>query len=57
MRKIKMSLGELVYAFEDASWEANRYLDLETGQVMTITAETRQELERIYIAPSMAKYI
>ena len=48
MRKIKMSLGELVYAFEDTSWEANLYLDLETGQVVTITAETRRELERIY---------
>jgi predicted nucleotidyltransferase len=48
MRKIKMDLGELIYAFEDTSWEANRYLDVETGQVVTITGETRRELERIY---------
>jgi hypothetical protein len=50
MRKIKMSLGELKYAFEDASWETSRYLDLETGQVVEIMDETRRELERIYEA-------
>ena len=48
MKKIKMSLGELEYAFEDASWETSRYLDLETGQVVEIMDETRRELERIY---------
>lgn len=48
MKKIKMSLGELKYAFEDASWETSRYLDLETGQVMMVTDEMRWELESIY---------
>ena len=48
MKKIKMNLSELMYALEDASWEASRYLDLETGQVVMITDETRWELERIY---------
>jgi hypothetical protein len=48
MRKIKMDLSELMYAFEDTSWEASRYLDVETGQVVIITDETRWELERIY---------
>jgi len=50
MKKIKMSLGELEYAFEDASWETSCYLDLETGQVVEIMDETRRELERIYEA-------
>jgi predicted nucleotidyltransferase len=48
MKKIRVDLGELLYAFEDASWEMGRYLDLETGQVVVITDETRRELERIY---------
>jgi len=48
MRKIKMDLGELMYIFDDASWETSHYLDLETGQVVMITDETRRELERIY---------
>jgi hypothetical protein len=48
MKKIRADLGELLYAFEDASWEMSRYLDLEIGQVVMITDETRWELERIY---------
>ena len=41
-----MSLLEA--AMENASWELNSYLDLETGDVLTITSEFQQELERIY---------
>jgi len=48
MRKLNVDLGELIYAFDDASWEMSHYLDLETGQVVMITQETRWELERIY---------
>jgi hypothetical protein len=48
MRKIEVSLGDLMCAFEDASWEMSRYLDLETGRVVMITDETRRELESIY---------
>lgn len=48
MRKIRVDLSELMYAFEDVSWEMSRYLDLETGQVVMITDETRWELGRIY---------
>ena len=48
MRKIRVDLGELMYIFDDASWETSHYLDLETGQVVMITDETRWELERIY---------
>lgn len=48
MRKLKVDLGELEAAFENASWEASYYLDLETGQVVMITGETSRDLERIY---------
>jgi len=48
MRKLKVDLGELMYVFDDASWETSHYLDLETGQVVMITQETRWELEHIY---------
>ena len=35
-KKLKVDLGELMYVFEDASYEMSHYLDLETGQVITI---------------------
>ena len=35
-------------AFEDATWESSYYLDLETGQVVWITQETRWQLEKIF---------
>ncbi len=47
-RKLAVDLSELEYAFEDASWEAIRYLDLETGQVITVTGETRRQVENLY---------
>jgi hypothetical protein len=47
-RKLAVDLSELEYAFEDASWEAIRYLDLETGQVITVTGETRRQVEDLY---------
>jgi len=48
VKKLRVELGELAFAFENASWEMSHYLDLETGQVITITNETRRELEGIY---------
>jgi predicted nucleotidyltransferase len=48
MRELQIDLGELAMAFEDATWERNYYLDLETGQVVWITQETRWQLESIY---------
>ncbi len=48
MRELKLDLGMLIYAFEDASWMMNYYLDLETGQVVMISDDTRRQLERIY---------
>jgi len=50
MRELKVDLGELTYAFEDASWMTNYYLDLETGQVVMISDDTRRQLEEIYEA-------
>jgi hypothetical protein len=48
MRKLSIDLGELAMAFEDATGERGCYLDLETGQVVWISQETRSELESIY---------
>lgn len=48
MRKLKIDLDELAYVLEDASWETDQYLDLETGQVVMVRDETRRELEAIY---------
>ena len=48
MRKLSVDLGELAMAFEDATGERGCYLDLETGQVVWISQETRSELEGIY---------
>lgn len=48
MRELQIDLGELVMAFEDATWERTYYLDLETGQLVWITQETRWKLESIY---------
>jgi predicted nucleotidyltransferase len=46
--KLKVDLGELAMAFEDASLEQNYYLDLETGQVVWVSQETYSLLESIY---------
>ena len=48
MRKLKVDLQDLAFAFENASLEINNYLDLETGQVVSISDEIRRELEGIY---------
>jgi hypothetical protein len=47
MRELKVDLGELMFVFEDASSMMSHYLDLETGQVIMVTDETRRELERV----------
>ncbi|MEW5956106.1 MAG: UPF0158 family protein [Chloroflexota bacterium] len=48
MKKLKVNLGELAFAMEDASWETSHYLDLETGAVVSVSDEMRRELESIY---------
>jgi hypothetical protein len=54
-RRLAVDLSELEYAFEDASWEASRYLDLETGQVITITLTFRPFLLTRYQLAQMAE--
>jgi hypothetical protein len=48
MRRLKLDLSDLVEAFENTSWDMTYYLDLETGKVILVTDETRQELNAIY---------
>lgn len=50
MRKLKIDLDYLAYALENASWEMDHYLDLETGQVIMVATDTYRELEDIYEA-------
>ena len=47
-RRIRIDLADLAEAFDDASWEVSTFLDLDTGNVIRITAEVRDELEAIY---------
>jgi hypothetical protein len=46
-RKLKTDLGELALAFDSGFGEAHHYLDLETGEVVMVTDDTRLELEII----------
>ena len=36
MRKLKVDLGELAFAFESNFESTNNYFDLETGQVVAV---------------------
>lgn len=47
-RRPRVSLTDLADAFGDASWDVSAYLDLDTGEVVRVTAEVRQELEAMY---------
>ncbi len=48
MRRLKVDLAELMLVF-DSNWgEMSHYLDLETGRVVTVSSETRRELEARY---------
>jgi hypothetical protein len=47
-RQLRVDLAELADAFDDASWEVSAYLDLDTGNVLRVTADVRHELEAIY---------
>ena len=48
MKKLTVEMGELIFAFEDASWMTNHYLDTETGQVLTVMDDIRSQLEDLY---------
>jgi uncharacterized protein UPF0158 len=47
-RRVRIDLADLAEAFDDASWEVSTFLDLDTGNVIRITAEARAELEALY---------
>ena len=46
-RQIRVELADLVDAFDEGSNEVSAYLDLESGEVIRLTAEIQQELEAI----------
>jgi hypothetical protein len=48
LRKLKIDLSELELAFENSSWEAAYFLDLETGEVLFVQENTFRDLENIY---------
>ena len=48
MRKLTINLSDLIDAFDNDSWEATYYLDLDSGEVILVTDETRGELNAIY---------
>jgi len=47
MKKLKVDIGELEFAFDNASRETDCYLDLETGRVVTISDSDRYYLESL----------
>jgi hypothetical protein len=47
-RRLAISMADLEQAFDDASDMIHSYLDLQTGQVVMISDETRDELNAIY---------
>ncbi len=48
MRQLKIDLSELELAFDNGSEMISYYLDLETGEVISISDEERGLLESIY---------
>jgi hypothetical protein len=48
MRKLKVDLSELELAFDSGSMMISYYLDLETGEVISVRDEERGLLESIY---------
>ena len=41
MRKLKVDLGDLAFAFESNFDELTNYLDLETGEIVVVSYDTR----------------
>jgi predicted nucleotidyltransferase len=48
MRRLKINLSDLEGAFETNSPEMHQYLDTETGEVLMVTDDFSQELERLW---------
>ncbi len=47
-RRLRVNLEDLVDAFDDGSWEVTAHLDLESGEVIRVTAETRRVLAAFF---------
>jgi hypothetical protein len=47
-RRLRVNLADLVDAFDAGSPELSAFLDLDTGEVIPVTAEVHRELEAIY---------
>ncbi len=47
-RKLKVDMDGLEMAFDNSSYELNYYLDVQTGEVVLVTEETRRAWEDIY---------
>jgi hypothetical protein len=48
MRYLNVDLDELAFALDFRPEGMNHYLDLESGQVVSVSEESRDELERLY---------
>jgi hypothetical protein len=48
MRRLKVDLDDLELAFENSFPEQSYYLGLETGEVLLVSSEMREELEDLY---------
>jgi len=48
MKRLRIDLGELAFAFEHSSWEISYYLDTESGEVLMVGEESRRMLDHIY---------
>ncbi|HYV02246.1 MAG TPA: UPF0158 family protein [Actinomycetota bacterium] len=46
--RLAVDMARLEVAFERGSWEVSDYLDLDTGEVLSVTAEVRRQLEDMY---------
>ncbi len=46
-RTLKVNVSELMFALDNNSWQIRYYLDLKTGEVVSVTDETASALERI----------
>src|SRR2546428_13044817 len=46
-RRLKVDLVELAAAFDNGNWEMSYFLDLETGRVILITADTRRQHDQL----------
>jgi hypothetical protein len=59
-RKLKIDLSELELAFDNASWEAEYYLDVETGEIILIGSMIGQQeavTQQIEDVTNRARYL